>query len=194
MDKPKVEVGQVLFLVDYRRKGSGDEVEVVKVGRKYFSVKPVDKKWTVEFFIDSWKQKSDFPSYALWASKKEREDYNDRKVLEFNLKEAFRHYSHKYSHNQLRLVAQILDGVEESDVVLMPRDLTAENGAKGLLIGEFSESLECHCYECDGTGLQNGFDCEVCDGDGRYLQPVVVGWTTIKDIYKMAVKHLGDKL
>lgn len=52
------------------------------------------------------------------------------------------------------------------DHVIMPKRLTAENGAKALINGEFIED----------------------DGEGNN---VVVKWTTIKDIYKMAVKHLS---
>lgn len=36
------------------------------------------------------------------------------------------------------------------DMILMPRELTAENGAKAILIGEFSETIELRCPECDG--------------------------------------------
>ena len=42
-----------------------------------------------------------------------------------------------------------------NDVVLddvMPRELTAENGAKALLIGEFHEVIDVTCSNCDGDG------------------------------------------
>jgi hypothetical protein len=75
--------------------------------------------------------------------------------------------------------------------ILMPKELTAENGAKGLLIGEFSERFEFNCPDCLGEA---GFDCELCDGEGVYYHTFTVSWTTIKDIYKMAVKHLSQPL
>lgn len=84
----------------------------------------------------------------------------------------------------------------DSDLVLMPRELTAENGAKGLLMGDFKESYEVDCHACgvdhmiypDGPG-----ECEVCHGEGRLTQYIIVSWTTIKEIYEKAVKHLEVK-
>ena len=78
-----------------------------------------------------------------------------------------------------------------NDKILMPRELTAENGAKGLLIGEFYEETELSCPECEGDEVA---ECEICgDGSGQYIQKTPVSWTTIKEIYKMAVKHLGEE-
>ena len=37
------------------------------------------------------------------------------------------------------------------DRLVMPRVLTAENGAKGLLSGEFYEEVEVACPDCDGS-------------------------------------------
>lgn len=70
--------------------------------------------------------------------------------------------------------------------VMMPRELTAENGAKAALIGEFSINfpMKCCCH-----GEDEG--CDVCEGMGEYMQPVNVPWVTIKEIYAAAVKHLG---
>ncbi len=75
------------------------------------------------------------------------------------------------------------------DIVIMPKELTAENGAKALLIGEFFEEVEtenpdyCGCGECD-------FCEENPDEEETYLQKVYVSWTTIKEIYKKAVDKL----
>lgn len=52
---------------------------------------------------------------------------------------------------------------------VMPRSLTAENGAKELLIGEFVE-----CYDPDGSG-------------NPYIVPIT--WDSIKNIYKRIVEH-----
>lgn len=82
--------------------------------------------------------------------------------------------------------------------VIMPRELTAENGAKSLLAGEFKELIVLSCQECQGEGLTHYEGepelCEYCDGAGDYSQAVGVSWTTIKEIYAMAAKHLGKEL
>ena len=77
------------------------------------------------------------------------------------------------------------------DKILMPKELTAENGAKSLMMGEFFEEIVLDCTECDGSDL--GDECDYCDGSGVYTHRVRVSWTTIKDIYKMAVKHLCEQ-
>ena len=77
-------------------------------------------------------------------------------------------------------------------MVLMPRRLTAENGAKALLSGEFfieiPEPFYCTCGE-EG--------CEACElTEDQLLEPtqqVVVPWTTIKEIYAKAVEHLKQE-
>jgi hypothetical protein len=67
--------------------------------------------------------------------------------------------------------------------VLMPRALTAANGAKGLLSGEFAEHVE----------IQNPEYGDDEDGDKpeTHRIDVPVGWDTIKRIYAMAVEHLA---
>lgn len=77
------------------------------------------------------------------------------------------------------------------ETVTMPRELTAENGAKYLLIGEFSEEITLECSECLDVGSDEL--CEVCGGGITYQKIVPVEWTTIKAIYAMAVKHLAVK-
>ena len=71
-------------------------------------------------------------------------------------------------------------------MVLLPDELTAENGAKALLIGEFSEPLEIENPEYCGCG-----DCDYCqehpDTPETIIQHVPVSWTTIKDIYRRIV-------
>lgn len=76
--------------------------------------------------------------------------------------------------------------MDDGKIVMMPLELTAENGAKAALMGEFSINFPMRCC-CQGE--QD--DCEVCRGSGEYVQPVNVPWTTIKDIYKAAVKHFN---
>ncbi|WP_374189754.1 DUF550 domain-containing protein [Klebsiella quasivariicola] len=70
--------------------------------------------------------------------------------------------------------------------VIVPMRLTAENGAKGALSGEFSETKFVNCPECFGDD-----ECETCDGSGRIEITVPVTWTTIKDIWAKGVEHFA---
>ncbi|HGY2638801.1 TPA: hypothetical protein ACNVZR_001127 [Citrobacter freundii] len=70
--------------------------------------------------------------------------------------------------------------------VLVPKKLTAENGAKRVLSGEFSETKFINCPECFGDD-----DCETCDGSGRIEITVPVTWTTIKAIWAKGVEHFA---
>ncbi|WP_405124558.1 hypothetical protein [Pseudomonas alloputida] len=52
---------------------------------------------------------------------------------------------------------------------IMPRRLTAENGAKALLLGEFKLKVTRECPEClELDEPREG--CEICDGEGEYAQ------------------------
>lgn len=78
----------------------------------------------------------------------------------------------------------------------MPRELTAENGAKCLLSGEFSVGhfIECgYCDEGDAKIDPDGDyeECELCEGQGEVHIEIPIDWPTIKAIYAMAVKHLA---
>ncbi|HBY9692162.1 hypothetical protein ACYBAB_13930 [Klebsiella pneumoniae] len=70
--------------------------------------------------------------------------------------------------------------------VMVPMRLTAENGAKGSLSGEFSETKFVNCPECFGDD-----ECETCDGSGRIEITVPVTWTTIKEIWAKGVEHFA---
>lgn len=76
----------------------------------------------------------------------------------------------------------LLDGF-----VLLPLTLTAENGAKGAMLGEFSFTTEVTCSACSCPCDGASEDCEVCDGQGTYSQKITVPWDTIKEIYAAAV-------
>lgn len=88
----------------------------------------------------------------------------------------------------LRAAPVIAAPTAPSDYVLMPKRLTAENGAKAALMGEFKESIEVPCPECFGE-LED-YECETCENVGRVSQGVTVGWDTIKEIYSRAVELL----
>ena len=84
---------------------------------------------------------------------------------------------------------------EENEYIKMPRVLTAENGAKSLLMGEFYvESDDIFCEECDGTGKDELDVCYNCKGNGYYTLKTLVDWTTIKEIYAKAVEGLGEEI
>ncbi|WP_246862890.1 hypothetical protein [Citrobacter sp. CF971] len=68
--------------------------------------------------------------------------------------------------------------------VMVPKKLTAENGAKGVLSGEFSETKFINCPECFGDD-----ECETCDGSGQIEITVPVSWTNIKAIWAKGVEH-----
>ncbi|UQB79148.1 DUF3850 domain-containing protein [Pseudomonas shirazica] len=73
---------------------------------------------------------------------------------------------------------------------LMPKRLTAENGAKALLLGEFKVEVTQECPEC--RELDEPVEgCEICDGEGEYGQRHIIPWEKIKYIYSEAVKGLA---
>ncbi|EPJ8753478.1 hypothetical protein I5S62_05930 [Pseudomonas putida] len=73
---------------------------------------------------------------------------------------------------------------------LMPRRLTAENGAKALLLGEFKLEVTRECPEC--LELDDPAEgCEICDGEGEFAQRHTIPWDQIKFIYSEAVKGLA---
>ncbi|HAT2733414.1 TPA: hypothetical protein I8385_001398 [Citrobacter freundii] len=74
--------------------------------------------------------------------------------------------------------------VTPDGLALVPKRLTAENGAKGVLSGEFSETKFINCQECFGDD-----ECETCDGSGRIEITVPVSWTNIKAIWAKGVEH-----
>ena len=77
-------------------------------------------------------------------------------------------------------------------MVLLPDELTAENGAKALLIGEFSEQIAvenpdyCGCGRCD-------FCVEFPETPETIFQDVPVSWSTIKLIYKKIIENLSQQ-
>ena len=69
--------------------------------------------------------------------------------------------------------------------VAVPKRLTAENGAKAALIGEFNLEYSLTCHECFGEG------CEDCSGEGSWTNTVPIDWATIKDIWAKAIDHFA---
>lgn len=88
----------------------------------------------------------------------------------------------------------------KNKTVTLPSELTAENGAKRLLNGEFSEDFDYTCSECLGSGVNENeggnvgeLICEECDGEGFHRYKVPVSWDTIKEIYRMITNNLQIK-
>ena len=79
-----------------------------------------------------------------------------------------------------------------SDKVLMPKKLSADNGAKYKLIGEFNQHIKVICPACDNDEDKQE-DCEVCNYTGEFAFEVPVSWTTIKAIYAKAVALFGEE-
>lgn len=73
---------------------------------------------------------------------------------------------------------------------IMPRRLTAENGAKALLLGEFKVYVTQDCPECVDLDEPDE-NCEICDGEGEYCQHHMISWDQIKFIYSKAVEGLS---
>lgn len=77
-----------------------------------------------------------------------------------------------------------------TEKVIMPSELTAENGAKKLLIGDFYEEITTPCPHCFNEDPEDS-DCQECDGRAEFHERVYVSWSTIKEIYKKAVEGLS---
>jgi hypothetical protein len=79
-----------------------------------------------------------------------------------------------------------------SFIANMPRSLTAENGAKELLMGEFKETIEVSNPEYCGCG-----ECSYCIDfpltEPSIMVEIPIRWTTIKEIYAKIVEHYADK-
>ena len=65
---------------------------------------------------------------------------------------------------------------------IMPKKLTAENGGKGALSGEFHVTNRILCQSCGGEG------CEDCNDEGGWDAEIPVSWDTIKRIHEAAVE------
>lgn len=108
--------------------------------------------------------------------------HGDRELV---LSEILEHPLH--SSELLEELSEFELGSTEKDSnpdVLLPSRLTAENGAKALLSGEFYEEIKVHNTDFDP-------DCneETSDEPAFVTEKVYVKWDTIKKIYAAAVAH-----
>ena len=92
-------------------------------------------------------------------------------------------------HQRGEVIQQPVSDPDGPGRVLMPRALTAENGAKAALSGEFSVSMTVTCSACHYDEPDD--ECEFCGGEREYQQSEAVPWTTIKRIYSAAVDLLS---
>lgn len=98
-----------------------------------------------------------------------------------------RQYEVRNLHERPAPAAMVPDGY-----CIMPRQLTAENGAKALLLGEFNLQVTMECPEC--CELEEPAEgCSICDGEGEYGQKHTIPWDQIKFIYSKAVSGLAVK-
>lgn len=81
---------------------------------------------------------------------------------------------------------------QKENRISLPETMTAENGAKAVLSGEFFVEVEHSCSACYFHGPQE--DCEVCGGEVEWTQKHTIPWTTIKEIYKKIVKEFATDL
>lgn len=87
---------------------------------------------------------------------------------------------------QIAAYEKIMEQAIPDGWVMVPMKLTAENGAKGALLGEFSETKFINCPECFGDD-----ECDTCDGSGRIETKVQVSWTNIKAIWAKGIEHFS---
>ena len=81
-----------------------------------------------------------------------------------------------------------IEGYERrlKDAVIMPKELTAENGGKYIFTGEFKVVV--------GINHPEYFDDEdAADGDFDEYISVAIEWDTIKKIYQTAVDRMKAK-
>jgi hypothetical protein len=78
-----------------------------------------------------------------------------------------------------------------NDPIMMPYRLTAENGAKAALSGEFHVQVAVPNLDYCGCDAE---DCDACNSDTEQygVMDVPVSWTLIKQIYTAAVDLLGQ--
>lgn len=93
-------------------------------------------------------------------------------------------YQHQVDQLQLLPTSAVPDGF-----VMLPAKLTAENGAKAALMGEFHEPIEVDCPLCEGGQFDNDDGCPECGGEWVVSDEVTVSWDTIKRIHEAVVRH-----
>lgn len=118
--KPTPQIGYTVYLLPIRNNAFRRGVElkltpatVVKVARKYFSIRRQDSpEWVTptEFHLDTWIEKGDFPGWKAYTSPQEWEDEKEAGHAVRRIRRAF-----EYGRNpgipleKLREIVAILD-------------------------------------------------------------------------------------
>ncbi len=71
-------------------------------------------------------------------------------------------------------------------MALVPQEITAITWHKAGMIGDFKESVEVMCSDCNQDDPDP--ECGECGGEFFYQQDVPVSWTTIKAIHRRIVE------
>ena len=79
----------------------------------------------------------------------------------------------------------------QTNTVMMPRELTYENGGKYLFHDEFFVEHQEPCFECADLDDEENENCKYCSGTNSVTTKIPIAWTTIKAIYEKAVDKLG---
>ena len=103
--------GEKLFLVRHKRWSDTEyyNPEVIKVGRKYFTVEFAWRK--MQFYIDTWRENTEYGSnYMIYESKQHYLDETERNKLFEVIKEKFQYkWNNKFTLQQLRDVSKTLN-------------------------------------------------------------------------------------
>lgn len=118
--KPKPIVGQKLYSLNvgnavsrFDKKQFLTKVEVIKVGRKYFTCKVVDGWEVIEYHLDNWKQKSDYAATSvLYEFQEEYEKEKEVNEKYAELKEYFLGYVRKLPDDVILKMHECLKGVK----------------------------------------------------------------------------------
>uniref|UniRef100_A0A6M3J5B1 Uncharacterized protein n=1 Tax=viral metagenome TaxID=1070528 RepID=A0A6M3J5B1_9ZZZZ len=115
----KPEVGQILYSLNVGNAARRSEqnltpVEVVKVGRKYFTCKPEggSRYSETQYHLDDWTEKSDYSvNSVLFTSPQEWEDEKESIQICKKIWKAFEYGKNveKLSISDLRLIENVLD-------------------------------------------------------------------------------------
>lgn len=97
------------------------------------------------------------------------------------------------SYSLAREILMLKNKPIDNDYVFMPKSLTSENGAKYIFIGEFKETMHSTCPACLNNEEEDDEDCFLCNGAGKLTQEIAISWSTIKEIYQLAVDKLAKK-
>ena len=128
--KPKPKLGQILYSLNVGNATKyGDQkltrVTVTKVGRKYFTCRPVDRRLETQYYLDDWKEKTDFtPDSALYINPQEWRDEKEAKRICRLIRETFRHgdsrvFLGEISLNKLRVIEKIIITAKNRNLTLV---------------------------------------------------------------------------